>query len=230
MGAIATATGRLKLGTAVLIAPYRHPLNDARQLATADVLSGGRVLVGVGAGWLEEEFAALGLSFKERGGMTDECIEIYRRSWTDEVVSFSGRHYRFENLSMDPKPRAEAPTADRLGRRLTSRRQAGGAPVRRPFPAFSRSGRRSLPGSVAPRLGPTRARRSGPRPPRLSHVGRRFDAYHGCLQPHRGAQAAPYLHWNSGAGAGGSRSVRRRRLFTGGRSVRLPLSQYGRAR
>jgi probable F420-dependent oxidoreductase len=104
MGAIATATSRLKLATSVLIAPYRHPLNDARQLATVDVLSGGRLLVGVGAGWLEEEFTALGLSFKERGAMTDECIEIYKRSWTDEVVSFSGRHYRFENLSMDPKP------------------------------------------------------------------------------------------------------------------------------
>ena len=104
MGAIATATTRLKLATSVLIAPYRHPLNDARQLATVDVLSGGRLLAGVGAGWLEEEFAALGLSFTERGRMTDECIEIYKRAWADEVVSFSGCHYRFENLSMDPKP------------------------------------------------------------------------------------------------------------------------------
>jgi probable F420-dependent oxidoreductase len=104
MGAVAAGTTRLKLGTAVLIAPYRTPLNDARQLATVDVLSGGRLVVGVGAGWLEEEFAALGLPFKERGRMTDECIEIYKRAWADEVVSFSGHHYRFENVSMDPKP------------------------------------------------------------------------------------------------------------------------------
>jgi probable F420-dependent oxidoreductase len=104
MGAVAAATSRLRLGTSVLIAPYRGPLNDARQLATIDVLSGGRLLVGVGAGWLEEEFAALGLPFAKRGRMTDECIEIYKRAWCDEVVSFSGRHYRFANLSMDPKP------------------------------------------------------------------------------------------------------------------------------
>jgi len=88
----------------VLIAPYRGPLNDARQLATIDVLSSGRLIVGVGAGWMEEEFAALGVPFAERGARTDECIEIYKRAWCDEIVSFTGRHYRFANLSMDPKP------------------------------------------------------------------------------------------------------------------------------
>jgi probable F420-dependent oxidoreductase len=104
MGAVAATTKRLKLGTSVLIAPYRGPLSDARQLATVDVLSGGRLLVGVGAGWMEEEFTALGLPFSERGPRTEESIEIYKRAWCNEVVSFSGRHYRFENLSMDPKP------------------------------------------------------------------------------------------------------------------------------
>jgi probable F420-dependent oxidoreductase len=104
MGAVAAATSRLRLGTSVLIAPYRGPLNDARQLATIDVLSGGRLITGVGAGWLEEEFTALGIPFAERAGRTDECIEIYKRAWCDEIVSFTGRHYRFANLSMDPKP------------------------------------------------------------------------------------------------------------------------------
>jgi len=104
MGAVAAATSRLRLGTSVLIAPYRGPLNDARQLATIDVLSGGRLIAGVGAGWMEEEFTALGVPFAERGARTDECIEIYKRAWCDEVVSFTGRHYRFANLSMDPKP------------------------------------------------------------------------------------------------------------------------------
>lgn len=104
MGAVAAATSRLRLGTSVLIAPYRGPLNDARQLATIDVLSGGRLIAGVGAGWLEEEFAALGIPFAERAGRTDECIEIYKRAWCDEIVSFTGRHYRFADLSMDPKP------------------------------------------------------------------------------------------------------------------------------
>ncbi len=104
MGAVAAATTRLKLGTSVLIAPYRGPLNDARQFATVDVLSNGRLILGVGAGWMEEEFTALGLSHSDRGAMTEECIEIYKRCFCDDVVAFDGAHYAFENLSMDPKP------------------------------------------------------------------------------------------------------------------------------
>src|SRR4030095_15162472 len=104
MGAVAVSTTRIKLGTSVLIAPYRHPLSDARQFATVDVLSNGRLLFGVGAGWMEEEFTALGLSYAERAGRTNECIEIYKRCWTDELVSFFGRFYNFTDLSMDPKP------------------------------------------------------------------------------------------------------------------------------
>jgi probable F420-dependent oxidoreductase len=104
MGAVASATTTLKLGNSVLIAPYRGPLNDARQFATVDVLSNGRLILGVGAGWMEEEFTALGLSHRDRGAMTEECIEIYKRSWCDDVVSFRGEHYDFQNLSMDPKP------------------------------------------------------------------------------------------------------------------------------
>lgn len=104
MGAIATATSRLKLGNTVLIAPYRGPLNDARQFATVDILSEGRLILGVGAGWLEEEFDALGLPYEHRGDMTNECIEIYKRSWTEDVVEFHGSFYDFSGISMDPKP------------------------------------------------------------------------------------------------------------------------------
>ncbi len=104
MGAIATATSRIRLGPCVLIAPYRGPLNDARQFATVDVLSNGRLIMGVGAGWMKEEFDALDLPYEERGPMTDECIQIYKRSWSDDVVSFHGKFYDFDNLSMDPKP------------------------------------------------------------------------------------------------------------------------------
>ncbi len=104
MGAVATSTERLKLGTSVLIAPYRGPLNDARQFATVDVLSKGRLMLGVGAGWMQEEFDALGLPYADRGERTTECIEIYKRAWSDEVVGFEGKHYRFAELSMDPKP------------------------------------------------------------------------------------------------------------------------------
>jgi probable F420-dependent oxidoreductase len=104
MTAIAAGTEALKLGPSVLIAPYRNPLSDARQFATFDLLSGGRLIFGVGAGWMAEEFEALGLPYRERGAMTNECIEIYKRSWTQDVVEFQGRYYRFDRLSMDPKP------------------------------------------------------------------------------------------------------------------------------
>jgi probable F420-dependent oxidoreductase len=104
MGAVAVSTSRLKLATSVLIAPYRGPLNDARQFASVDQLSNGRLILGVGAGWMKEEFDALGLPYEKRGAMTNECIEIYKQCWTKEVVSFQGRFYRLENLSMDPKP------------------------------------------------------------------------------------------------------------------------------
>ncbi|MDG2114513.1 MAG: TIGR03619 family F420-dependent LLM class oxidoreductase [Actinomycetota bacterium] len=104
MGSVAGATSTLKLGTSVLIAPYRGPLNDMRQFTTVDVLSGGRLLLGVGAGWMAEEFAALGVPFAERGKRTEECIEIYKRCWTDDVVDFSGEFYDIHDVSMDPKP------------------------------------------------------------------------------------------------------------------------------
>ncbi|MGE0823564.1 MAG: TIGR03619 family F420-dependent LLM class oxidoreductase [Candidatus Binatia bacterium] len=104
MGAVATNTKTLKLGTSVLISPYRHPLSDARQFATVDQLSNGRLLFGVGAGWMQEEFDAIGVPYTGRGQRTEECIEIYKRSWTQEVVNFQGNYYQFDNVSMDPKP------------------------------------------------------------------------------------------------------------------------------
>ena len=104
MGAVACSTTTLKLGTSVLVAPYRGPLNDMRQLTTVDVLSNGRLLLGVGAGWMVEEFEALGIEPSTRGRRTVECIEIYKRAWTDDVVSFDGAHYQIRNVSMDPKP------------------------------------------------------------------------------------------------------------------------------
>jgi len=104
MGAVAAATSKLKLGTSVLIVPYRNPLSDARQFATVDLLSNGRLMLGVGAGWMQEEFEALGLPYAERGAMANECIEIFKRSWTREVVEFQGRYFKFDDISMDPKP------------------------------------------------------------------------------------------------------------------------------
>lgn len=104
MGAVSAATERIKLGTSCLIGPYRHPLSDARQLATIDVLSKGRLILGVAAGWMAEEYTALGLDISERNERLEECIEIYKRAWTSDRVDYSGNHYQFANLSMDPKP------------------------------------------------------------------------------------------------------------------------------
>jgi probable F420-dependent oxidoreductase len=118
MGAVAAVTRRILIATSVLIAPYRNPLSDARQFATLDVISGGRMILGVGAGWMREEFEALGIPFAERGSRTEEAIQIYRAAWnetgdsgdsgdpaqTSKAVEFHGAHFSFSDLSMDPKP------------------------------------------------------------------------------------------------------------------------------
>ncbi|MGH3501432.1 MAG: LLM class flavin-dependent oxidoreductase [Nocardioidaceae bacterium] len=105
MGAIAASTTRIKMGPSVLIAPYRHPLSDARQFATIDFLSGGRLIMGVGAGWVKEEFEALGHGFyAERGRVLEECVQIYDRAWTEGLVTFHGRYYEFESMSIVPLP------------------------------------------------------------------------------------------------------------------------------
>ena len=104
MGAVATVTSTMLLGTSVLVAPYRGPLNDARQFATVDVLSGGRLVLGIGEGWMAEEFAALGLDPATKGRRTVEAIEVFKRAWSDDVVAFDGEFYSFTDLSMDPKP------------------------------------------------------------------------------------------------------------------------------
>tara|TARA_B100000686_G_C16757416_1_gene956443 strand:- start:833 stop:1873 length:1041 start_codon:yes stop_codon:yes gene_type:complete len=104
MGAVAQQTNRIRLGTSVLISPYRHPLSDARQFMTVDQLSNGRLMLGVGAGWMKEEFDSVGIDHAERNGRLTECIEIYKRSWSQTEVSFPGEFYNFKDISMDPKP------------------------------------------------------------------------------------------------------------------------------
>lgn len=109
MSAAAAATDRIRVAPSVLISPYRHPLSDARQLASIDVISNGRLIAGVGAGWMKEEFDALGLPFDARGRMLGECVEIYRRAWLDDWVDFDGEFYQFHDVSMDPKPIQKPP-------------------------------------------------------------------------------------------------------------------------
>ena len=87
---VAAATSTLRLGTGILILPQRNPLILAKEVATLDRLSGGRVELGVGVGWLREEFDALGVPFERRGARTDEWIEVMRALWSDDHVDFDG--------------------------------------------------------------------------------------------------------------------------------------------
>lgn len=95
---------RVKLGTSVLILPYRNPVVLAKMLATIDQLSGGRLIVGVGGGWMTEEFAALSTPFPERGKVSDECLRVMREIWTREAVSFSGQYTSFQDMQVSPMP------------------------------------------------------------------------------------------------------------------------------
>ena len=103
MGVVVGATQRVKIGTAVLVMPYRNPVLLARMLVTLDVLSGGRTMLGAGVGWLAEEFAALDARpFAARGQVTDECIEIVKRICQGGEVSFVGEHYQLDALVSNP--------------------------------------------------------------------------------------------------------------------------------
>lgn len=97
-------TKRIKFSTNVIILPQHHPLYLAKQLATLDVLSKGRMRVGVGSGWLKEEFQALGVDFHTRGVRTDEAIQAMRALWRDNPSSFHGTHFNFGPVKSFPKP------------------------------------------------------------------------------------------------------------------------------
>jgi len=102
---VAGQTTTLRLGTSVMIVPHRNPIVAAKALATLDVLSNGRVNVGVGAGWLREEFEALGLPpFDERGAVTDEYIRAFKELWTSDNPTFEGKYCRFSDVTFAPKP------------------------------------------------------------------------------------------------------------------------------
>jgi probable F420-dependent oxidoreductase len=94
----AAVTDRVRLGTSVLVLPYRNPLNLAAEAAALDVLTEGRFILGVGCGWMEEEFRALGIDPAERGPRTDEHIEVLRTLWTQDPASFQGRFSNFDGI------------------------------------------------------------------------------------------------------------------------------------
>ncbi|HLG49793.1 MAG TPA: LLM class F420-dependent oxidoreductase [Reyranella sp.] len=105
LGVVAGATEKLRLVTSVLILPYRNPVLTAKMVASLDVLSGGRVTLGVGVGWLKEEFEALKApDFERRGAVTDEWIAIFKQLWSQSPATFKGRFYDYSDIRCEPLP------------------------------------------------------------------------------------------------------------------------------
>jgi probable F420-dependent oxidoreductase len=104
LGFAAACTSIIRLGTTVLIVPYRNPLVTAKVLSTLDVLSGGRVIAGMGVGWTEDEFKALGVPFQERGALSDEYIAVFKTLWTQDKPAFHGKYIHFDQIAFEPKP------------------------------------------------------------------------------------------------------------------------------
>jgi probable F420-dependent oxidoreductase len=101
---IAAVTDHVKLGTAICLIPQRSPVYTAKQVADLDLLSGGRAVLGVGIGWLREEFEALNVPFSQRGRRTDEYLQVIKSLWTEDTSSFEGDLYRLPACRMYPKP------------------------------------------------------------------------------------------------------------------------------
>ena len=101
---VAAVTKTIRLGTGILILPQRHPAYVAKEVATLDVLSKGRAILGIGSGWLAEEFEVVGVPFRERGARTDESIRALRSLWQASPASFSGKFYRWPVVESNPKP------------------------------------------------------------------------------------------------------------------------------
>jgi probable F420-dependent oxidoreductase len=104
LSALAGVTRTIRLGTMVLVLPFRDPVAFAKEWATLDVLSGGRSVLGVGVGWNEEEFEALRIPYRERGRRMNEMLEAITALWTGDRVTYEGRFYRFHDLTLEPKP------------------------------------------------------------------------------------------------------------------------------
>jgi probable F420-dependent oxidoreductase len=101
---VAGATSRIRLGTSILVLPYRNPVMNAKTLAAVDVLSGGRLIAGVGAGWMREEAEAMGMPFDQRGARTDEHIEVLKAIWTQDEATYDGRFYKLPPVRSEPRP------------------------------------------------------------------------------------------------------------------------------
>jgi len=109
IAAMAAVTSRLRFATMVYILPLRHPLEVAKTVGTAALLSGGRVALGCGAGWIREEFDALGVPFETRGARMSEMMDVMRKAWTGEMVEHHGRFFDLPRFQMSPAPEAPVP-------------------------------------------------------------------------------------------------------------------------
>jgi probable F420-dependent oxidoreductase len=101
---VAARTRRVRLGTSVLVLPYHNPVRLAKAAATLDVLSGGRLIMGVGVGLIEKEIRAMGSPYAERGAFTDEAIAVMRALWTQDEPKLEGKYSRFDGMKFSPKP------------------------------------------------------------------------------------------------------------------------------
>jgi probable F420-dependent oxidoreductase len=104
MAFLAGCTERLRLLASVMVVPHRPAMLTAKMLATIDVLSNGRLILGAGAGWMKEEFALLDAPFEERGRVTDEYLAAFQELWTKDAPAYSGKHVRFSDVLFYPKP------------------------------------------------------------------------------------------------------------------------------
>jgi len=124
LSAIASATSTLELATNIYLAALRDPFTAARAVGTTSIISKGRVACGLSAGWLEEEFRAVGVDFATRGARLDELIEVLHGLWTGEPYEFHGKHFDFERLIMQPAPAQPIPIWCGGGSKAALRRTA----------------------------------------------------------------------------------------------------------
>ena len=104
LGYLVACTETIKLGSTVIILPYRNPVVQAKMFASLDVLSNGRMICGVGVGWLEKEFDTLGMPYDQRGPMSDEFLQIFKALWTEPDPEFHGKYYNIDGIQFYPKP------------------------------------------------------------------------------------------------------------------------------
>jgi probable F420-dependent oxidoreductase len=104
LGYMAACTDTIKIGTTVIILPYRNPVVQAKMFASLDVLTNGRMICGVGVGWLEKEFDILGVPYNQRGPMSDEFLQVFKVLWTESDPEFHGQFYNIDGIQFYPKP------------------------------------------------------------------------------------------------------------------------------